>query len=808
MTTTALPDVESIAAVPIFAGCAPHELEAIASCMEAADRPVGSVLFREGDPGTDLYIIAAGHVRIVSDADSERVVLAHLGPGEFFGEMALMTGAARSAAAIATTDVRVWRLSKDRLDRLLTESPQVGLEIGRVLGQRVAHGNVHRFQNEALALLSLSPERHELTIGRWPQNDLILDDPQVAGVHARIRQVDGRWLIEDQDTHAGTYVNRRRVNSVELQDGDEILIGTRKVYLDGLVVKSFVGREGVRIDASQLTKVVAGGKRILDNVSLSIFPGELVAIVGGSGTGKTSLLHALNGFSPATGGTLLYNGVSLDQDIDLLRPLLGYVPQDDIVHGELTVERTLQYAARLRLPEDTRMDEIARRTEEVLAAVGLSDHRCTEVRRLSGGQRKRVSVAVELLAKPKAFFLDEPTSGLDPALEGRMMSLFRDLAGRGATVVVSTHVTQNLRACDKIAWMARGGRLVFFGSPSEALRHFGVSQFGEVYDLLDTEDGVSQWSGAFDESPAHRSNVAQRLAAAPLADEHALAATETAVASRAATTQTRQFFWLTIRYLEVMIRDSRNLALLLFQAPAIAVAMLLLYDRHVFSASAADGGDAIRAMMSLHMLTASAIWLGASNAAREIAKEQAIYRRERLVNVGVLPYVGSKVAVLSALCLVQAATMVGVFAVGVPLGGNGWSVFPMLLAAVYLTTLAGMSMGLAVSAIAGNSDQAMAIVPLLLIPQLMFAGAQVPIRHMLAPARWVSEIAVSRWSLELTGNVTDLASHFQAQFPPAIAAPYQPAFEISPWTHWLALALFIVVPLAGTVVAQSRKNPS
>ncbi len=805
MSTAALPDVQSLTSVPIFAACAPQELETIASCMDAVDVPAGSILFREGDPGDELYIIVAGHVRIVSDAQSEKVVFAHLGPGEFFGEMSLMTGAVRSAAAIATTDASFWRLRKERLDAILVESPQVGLEIGRVLGQRVAHGNVHRFQNEALALLSLSPERQELTIGRWPQNDLVLDDPQVAGVHARLRQVNGRWLIEDQDTHAGTYVNRRRIASVELQDGDEILIGTRKVYLDGLVVKSFVSREGVRIDANALTKVVASGKRILDNVSLSIFPGELVAIVGGSGTGKTSLLHALNGFSPATGGELRYNGVSLYEELDQLRPLLGYVPQDDIVHGELTVERTLYYAARLRLSEDTRADEIARRTEEALEAVGLTEHRRTEVRRLSGGQRKRVSVAVELLARPKAFFLDEPTSGLDPALEGRMMALFRGLAERGATVVVSTHVTQNLRACDKVAWMARGGRLVFYGSPSEALRHFGVSQFGEVYDLLAEEDGVVHWSDAFTGSPAHRSNVEQRLAAAPAADAGALAAANTHRAKRAATAQTRQFVWLTFRYLEVMLRDSRNLALLLLQAPAIAVGLLLLYDRDVFSLAAANGGDALRAMMSLHMLTVSAIWLGASNGAREITKEQAIYRRERLVNVGVLPYVGSKVAVLAALCLLQSTVMLGVFAIGVPLGG-GWSAFPVLLAAIYVTALAGLSMGLAVSATAGNSDQAMAIVPLLLIPQLMFAGAQVPIRHMLAPARWASEVAMSRWSLELTGNITGLASRFESQFPPAIAAPYQPAFEISPWTHWLALATFVIVLLAVTVIAQSRKG--
>ena len=232
------------------------------------------------------------------------------------------------------------------------------------LGDRVRRGNTQQFQNEAFTLLILTPERREVTIGRLPENDLIIDDPQVSGIHARVRKADNRWVIYDQDTESGTFVNRQRVKVAELEDGDEILIGTNKVFLDGASVKGFVGREGVRIDAVGLTRELKNGTCILNDISLCIQPGEFVAIVGGSGAGKTSLLHALNGFVPATSGTVRYNGVNLYKNLDSFRPVLGYVPQDDIVHTELTVERTLFYGAKLRLPKDTRPLELNERIEE------------------------------------------------------------------------------------------------------------------------------------------------------------------------------------------------------------------------------------------------------------------------------------------------------------------------------------------------------------------------------------------------------------------------------------------------------------
>jgi len=813
MTTADTATADQVRNIPIFAGCSEEAIERIASRLRRVEVKADDVVFSPGDAGSDMYIVASGHLRAVSDVTSEKVVFAHLGPGEFFGETALITGDPRSAGVIASTDATLLGLNKADFDRIVEENPAISLAISRVLGERVSHGNVRRFENEAFTFVTLTAERDEITIGRLPENDVVIKDPQVAGVHARMRNVEGRWVIYDENTDTGTYVNHQRIKVAELKDGDEILIGTNKVFLDGFNVRGFSGRGGVGIDAVNLTKTVKGGRRILNQVSLSIYPGEFVAVVGGSGAGKTSLLHALNGFSPATSGSVLYNGVNIYENPLLFRSVLGYVPQDDIVHGELTVERTLYYAAKLRLPRDTTSQEISERIDGVLAATGLSDRRQVEVRRLSGGQRKRVSVALELLARPRAIYLDEPTSGLDPALEGRFMALFRQLAEDGTTVLMSTHVTQSLRMCDKIVWMAPGGYLVFYGSPAEALRHFRVQNFGDIYALLETPEDCQRWAATFLDSSAYRVNVGERLHSGPADGARPDVESETDIKQereplkdQRGTSWPRQLFWLTVRYAEVLRRDLANLSLLLFQAPAIGVALWILFGGSIFAPTAAEGGDALRAVMSLHVITAAAIFLGASNAAREITKEAAIYARERLVNLDIFPYVMSKVLVLSLLCFFQAAVLVGIFATRMDLPGSDWSLFLTLLAAIFLTELAGMCMGLLVSAVSANSDRAMAVVPVLLIPQLIFAGALVPLDRMLPPARALSQVMISKWALELTGSLSDLGDRFAAQFPPSLADPYRHEFDGASWAPWVVLAAFSIGMLAATMIAQKRKD--
>ncbi|HXH21680.1 MAG TPA: ATP-binding cassette domain-containing protein [Dehalococcoidia bacterium] len=803
MTAVTGEGVPGLKAVPIFSRCSPEELAAVAASLELVEYARDAVIFREGEPGEEMFVIARGQVRIVSDAATEKVVFAHLAPGDFFGEMALLSGDTRSAAAIATTDASLWRLTRERFQALLAQYPQINEEISRVLAQRVSHGNVHRFQNEAVALLTLTPEREEFTIGRWAENDLQINDPHVDGLHARIRRQDGRWIITDEGSTTGTYVNRQRIKEAELRDGDEVLVGTSRVYLDGLKVKSFSHGRGVRIDAIDLGKTV-GSKRILDGINLSIVPGEFVALVGGSGAGKTSLLHALNGFSPGTEGAVQFDGTDLYANLPVFRTAIGYLPQDDIIHTQLTVERTLFYAARLRLPGDMGKAELEKRIEEVLETVGLSEHRRKAVSLLSGGQRKRLSLAVELLATPRAFFLDEPTSGLDPALESRMMALFQSLTEDGATVVLSTHSTQSLGLCDKIAWLSQG-RLVFFGSPAECLRHFHCSTFGEVYDLLNGEGATEKWVDSFQQSRVYQANVVERRPALAAPAAGARPQPVSGPRTRGAS-GLRQLFWLTLRYAEVMARDPKYLGLLLLQAPAIALSLLLLFQADIFALTADEGGDALLATAALKGLVLSAIWLGAFNAARAISSETAIYARERLVNLGVVPYIGSKVIVLAVLCLVQAFALVSIVLLRVDVGQIGWDVYPLLVLLTFMTALAGLTMGLLVSGAVANSDQAMALVPMLLIPQLIFDGSFVPVEKMLAPARMLSNVVLSRWSLELGASITSMADRFAAQLPAPFAEPYVRAFTIDAVVHWSVLAAFIVVPLALTLVMQKRKD--
>lgn len=568
-----------------------------------------------------------------------------------------------------------------------------------------------------------------LTIGRAADNDVSLDGLQISNYHARVHRAGDAVFIEDAGSTNGVYVNGVRLTArQQISEQDAVHIGPfalRASAARGVAV--FDSRSKTRLDALNLTKTVAdrhgrGTVKLLDEVSLSIQPNEFVGLLGPSGAGKSTLMDALNGMRPADGGQVLYNDLDLYHHPDSLKHAIGYVPQDDIIHRELSVYRTLYYVARLRLSRDVSPEEVDQIINEVLDVTGLAERRDVLIAQLSGGQRKRVSIAVELITKPSVIFLDEPTSGLDPATEDKIMRLFRQIAESGRTVILTTHAMENVKLFDKIVVLLRG-RLVFYGEPQEALEYFAVDNFKDLYDKLESpaeaeqreqreqavERVANEWRRRFVQTALHRRYVAE-----PLEKVRRDAGAGQAARHRPGVMATlRQWGILTRRYAEVSGRDRLNLWILFGQAPLIALFTYLVV-----------GADSTRDFVYF-LLALVALWFGTSVAAREVVKERAVYGRERKINLGLWPYLGSKLAVLAAIvaaqCLLLFGTLKLLDVAGLMSLPGLWGGLPQLLLMI-LTGLVGIALGLLVSTAVSTSEMATSIVPLLLIPQILFSG--------------------------------------------------------------------------------------
>ena len=388
---------------------------------------------------------------------------------------------------------------------------------------------------EPTLLMSLTfGNKNDLIIGRDETSDIQLDGLQISNKHARISKTSGGISIEDLGSTNGVYINGKRITKQAISPNDSVLIGTFLIKTDANSnIGVFDTRSKTRIDSVNITKDVknrAGGGmiRLLDDVSLTIQPNEFVGMLGPSGAGKSTLMDAMNGMRPASGGSIRINNLDLYEHLDSLKQSIGYVPQDDIIHRELTVYRTLYYVAKLRLSRDVSTKEIKQIIDEVLDVTGLSERRDVPINQLSGGQRKRVSIAVELITKPSIIFLDEPTSGLDPATEEKIMKLFRQIAESGRTVILTTHAMENVKLFDKIIVLMRG-KLAFYGAPDEALKHLNADSFKELYDKLEepieqeiqrnpnanlqqvTEKTAETWKQKFKQTPQYRTNVHEPL---------------------------------------------------------------------------------------------------------------------------------------------------------------------------------------------------------------------------------------------------------------------------------------------------------
>lgn len=614
-----------------------------------------------------------------------------------------------------------------------------------------------------------------LRIGRAADNDLVLDYPVISPYHARVVLASGRAWIEDLNSVYGTALGNphRKVSRAPLSPNDLVYLGWLPVPARRILQQYERSEDKPRPASAPLgpppsevtirargVAVDAGRRRLLQDVSLTVFPGELVGIMGPSGAGKTTLLRTLNGYTPPAVGEVLYNGKDLYAHYRQLSGRLGYVPQDDILHHELTVRQVLSYGARLRLPSACRAAVLNERFAEVVRQLGLKGTEDVFIgapgqRGISGGQRKRVNLALELLTDPLMLFLDEPTSGLSSEEALSVMRLLRELADSGKTVILTLHQPslEAFRLLDNLALLSRDansiqpGKLVYYGPAyPDAIRFFTGQPRSETEAVPDPNAmlrglatrNTQEWAREYAGSDYQREFVLERGKRQPLPP---LPAAKGKVPSALA-----QWWTLVRRSLAIKRRSKLNTAVLLVQAPLIAGLIVLVYGKQASAAvhenNWVDVATSVAVALFLQLL--AALWFGCSNAVREIVSEWAVYQRERMVGLKLASYLAAKLTVLGGLCLVQCAVLLGIVHWGCSLKAP----WPPLFGFLILSALVGVAIGLLISAIARNSSAAVSLLPVMMLLMVILGGALQPVHRMTEAARIICSVAPSRWAFE------------------------------------------------------------
>ena len=638
-----------------------------------------------------------------------------------------------------------------------------------------------------------------LRIGRVSDNDVTIDDLSVSRHHAELRKsASGRYEIIDLGSHNGTFLNGVRVDRAEIGDEDIVGIGHATFRLAGGELRQYVDTGDVTFEARGLRVTVGGGKVLLDDITFPIPERCFVGVIGPSGAGKSTLLNALTGMRPANSGTVLYDNRNLYRYYPELRHRIGLVPQEEIMHTQLTARRSLGYAAELRFPADTRQAERTGRVTDVLSELGLAQHADTRADSLSGGQRKRVSVALELLTRPSLLFLDEPTSGLDPGREKALMDQMRDLAHDGRTIVVVTHSMLNLDTCDRLLVLVPGGKLAYYGPPAEGLKYFGQSRWDVVFTEFEKEPD-RDWAGEF-----RRSAECARYVTGPMSAPHAGTSSQGWPAVPDTVPPRRrgvisQLSTLARRYLRVIAADRFYLGTL------IAIPLILGGVVRVMPASDGLAGTHIpnaAAQTLLMVLMIMAALAGLVNAVREIVKEKAIFIRERAAGLSGGAYLMSKSLVLGVICGLQAAAMTAIGLLGRPLPATGSALTHLPLAELMLGTagleIASMFLGLLVSTLMSSSDKAMqAIVPVTMI-QFVFSGGLFPLAGK-AVANQLSWLFPARWGMAALSSTADM--NRIARLPASAA---DTTWNHNPRTWLLNMALMLALGLVYALIAWRR----
>lgn len=628
----------------------------------------------------------------------------------------------------------------------------------------------------------------KISIGRSVDNDICIKHVSISQKHAIIESEGNVYFLTDLNSTNGVIYNGRVLDKkVALKNKDVFKIGNTS-FLFGeqrILYKQY--KSGIKLQAVNIVKTVKtkkGPLRISDDISLTIQPGEFVAIIGGSGAGKSTFMNCISGFNKATSGNVLIDDCDLYTNYPVFKSLIGYVPQQDIVYDNLTLHSMLFYTAKMRMPSDLSSDEIERRIDEVIEIVELTERKNTFIRQLSGGQKKRASIAVELLADPSLFFLDEPTSGLDPGTERNLMHTLKKMTSFGKTIILVTHTTLNLHLCDKIVFLGKGGKLCFFGTPEYALKFFEVESLVDVYNMLNND--TLYWFEKFNNQTKYKDIKIESPLNVPKKKVNIL----------------KQFLILSKRYADLIINDKRQLLLLLLQAPLLAFFMSVVVNDDIF-----EYYNHTKAI--LFTMICSAIWMGLLNSIQEICKERVIFKREYAANLRIAPYIFSKISIQSIVSLAQSLLFVGtVFIIfGLPESGIlwEWSFFEMTIT-TFLVSLAASTTGLLVSSLSPNTEIAMIAAPLLLVPQMLFSGMLFELDGVI---KTISYFIISRWGMEAYGSIANLNSlplEIQKDFP-TITRTTESFFEMTSshlMNTWTILIVYTIVLIVLSIISQKN----
>ncbi|WP_327366581.1 ABC transporter ATP-binding protein/permease [Streptomyces sp. NBC_01217] len=642
-----------------------------------------------------------------------------------------------------------------------------------------------------------------MRIGRALENELVVSDLQVSRHHAEFHATpDGRFEIRDLGSHNGTYVNGQPLSksgSALIGPNDIVGVGHSTFRLVGDRLEEFVDTGEVSFSARHLTVTVDGGKQILKDVSFGVPEKSLIAVIGPSGSGKSTLLKALTGYRPANEGDVLYDNRNLYKQFAELRQRIGLVPQDDILHKELTVTKALKYAAKLRFPADTTEAERQARILEVLAELKLDIHKDKKVTSLSGGQRKRVSVALELLTKPSLIFLDEPTSGLDPGMDRDVMQLLRGLADDGRTVLVVTHSVAELAICDKLLVMAPGGSVAYFGPPEEALNFFGYTTWADVFSAFENYrdyDWAGRWRGS-----QHYQMYAADIDAVAAQSVHMPPPQQ--MRPPKPQSWTAQLWTLMRRYVSVIASDKGFIGLMVILPAVLGVVSVVIPADFGLAPPKPPSRFNGAAGTIMLILAVGMCFSGAANSVRELIKERVIYERERATGLSRSAYLMSKVIVLGVITAIQGVIICGIGFATRELPAEGLIMPPAVELCLTIIALGFTSMmfGLVISSLVKTAEKTMPLLVMFAIVQVVFTGIlfQVYGSPGLEQFAWLMP---SRWAIAGAGTTLDL-SHLMAPWDPKNPTDLDPLWEHSATQWGIDISVLLILGIiCGVAVAR------